>query len=231
MVRYNLCMGYYGKLEEKELAQKLRAEGLSYGEIQNKVKVSKDTISRWCRDIILSPKQTARLIQNKLNGATKGRMIGAKKQQEARIRLSEKLFHKGVSKIGKLSKKERFMAGVGLYIGDGGKGDKRFAFANSDPKTIKFMSQWLTEFYDISPNKMAGQIWIHEDLNEKQARKFWSNLTKIPEERIYKSYIAKNKVNSRKVRKQLHEHGVFSLLYHSSSTQREMLGLMAGILS
>ena len=224
-------MGYHGKLDEKKLAQKLRLRGFSYGEIQKYVKVSKDTLSRWCRDIVLSPKQLERLLQNKLNGATKGRLIGSKRQQRERIERSKKLFNDGVSKIGKLNKRDRLLTGVGLYIGDGGKGDKRFAFANSDPKTIKFMSQWLTEFFGVPPDRMAGQIWIHEDLNEKAARKYWSELIKIPENRIYKSYIAKNKVSSKKIRKQLHEYGIFTLLYLSSATQREILGLMAGILN
>lgn len=224
-------MGYYGKLEEKKIVQKLRLKGLSYSEIQKKVKVSKDTISRWCRDIILSSEQLNRLLQNKLNGATKGRMIGSKKQQAERIKRSQMLFDIGISKVGKLNKRDRLLAGIGLYIGDGGKSDNRFAFSNSDPKTIKFMSKWLTEFFDVLPDKMAGQIWIHDNLNEKEARKYWSELTKIPDSRIYKSYIAKNKKNSRKVRKQLHNHGVFTLLYLSSSIQREILGLMAGMLN
>ncbi|KKP47216.1 MAG: hypothetical protein UR39_C0005G0029 [Candidatus Woesebacteria bacterium GW2011_GWA1_33_30] len=224
-------MGYYGKLEEKKLAQKLRSNGLSYGEIQKRVKVSKDTLSRWCRDVILSPEQINRLVQNKLNGATKGRMIGAKKQQKERIERTKRLFESGKSKIGRLTKRDRFMAGIGLYIGDGGKNDQRFGFANSDPNTIKFMTNWLIEFYDISPNKMAGQIWIHDNLDEKKARKYWSVLTKIPEKRIYKSYIAKNKIGSKKIRKQVHKFGVFTLLYLSTKTQREILGLMAGVLN
>ena len=223
-------MGYYGKLEEKEIVQELRIKGLSYGEIQRQVNVSKDTISRWCKDITLSPEQLDRLLQNKLNGATKGRLIGAKKQQSIRINKTKSLFDIGTKKIGKLTKRDRFIAGIGLYIGDGGKGDKRFAFSNSDPKTIKFMSGWLTEFFGVLPTKMAGQIWIHDNLNEKAARNYWSDLTKIPDNRIYKSYIAKNKAESKKVRKQLHEYGVFTLIYLSSATQREILGLMAGIL-
>ena len=166
-------MGYYRKLKEKELVKKLRYNGLSYGEIQKKVNVSKDTISRWCKDIVLSPKQIDRLLQNKLNGATKGRLIGAKKQQNERIERSKLLFENGLSKVGKPSKRDRFIAGIGLYIGDGGKGDKRFSFSNSDPKTIKFMTEWLTEFFNVSPDKMAGQIWIHDNLNERKARKYW----------------------------------------------------------
>lgn len=42
-------MGYFGKLEEKFLAQKLRKQGLSYKEILQQISVSKDTISRWCK--------------------------------------------------------------------------------------------------------------------------------------------------------------------------------------
>lgn len=224
-------MGYYGKLEEKKIVQKLRLKGLSYGEIQKQVKVSKDTISRWCRNIILSPDQLNKLLQNKLNGATKGRLIGAKKQRVAKIERSKKMFENGLLKVGKLSKRDRFIAGIGLYIGDGGKGDQRFAFANSDPKTIVFMRKWLTDFYNISPNKMAGQIWIHDNLDEKEARKYWSELTKIPNNRIYKSYIAKNKTGSKKIRKQIHKNGVFTILCLSSTVQREILGLMSAILN
>lgn len=223
-------MGYYGKLEEKKVAQKLRSGGLSYGEIQKRVNVSKDTLSRWCRDIILSPEQLERLRNNKKLGADKGRLISAKKQQQLRIMRTKELFQTGIKRLGKLSKRDRFIAGIGLYIGDGGKNDQRFGFANSDPKTIKFMAQWLNEFFDVPFEKMAGQIWIHDNLNEQEARKYWSRLTKIPESRIYKSYIAKNKPDSNKIRKQLHQFGVFTLFYLSVKTQREILGLMAGVL-
>ena len=47
-------MGYFGKLKEKLKAQELRRNGFSYSEILLQVSVSKDTISRWCRDIVLS---------------------------------------------------------------------------------------------------------------------------------------------------------------------------------
>ena len=85
-------MGYYGKLEEKKLAQFYRSKGESYGEIQKKIKVSKDTLSRWCRDIILSPEQLERLRDNKRLGADKGRLISAKNQQQLRIARTKELF-------------------------------------------------------------------------------------------------------------------------------------------
>lgn len=74
-------MGYAGKLEEKRLALKLRRRDHSYSEIQKQVRVSKDTLSRWCRELILSPKQMEKFLKRRLKGAEKGRIIGAKKQQ------------------------------------------------------------------------------------------------------------------------------------------------------
>ena len=102
-------MGYYGKLEEKAKAQKLRSKGYSYGEIQKQINISKDTVSRWCRDIVLSSQQSAKLIQNRLNGATKGRIKGAKIQQDRRIEQTKVLFNTGVKKVSKLTRRDRFL--------------------------------------------------------------------------------------------------------------------------
>ncbi|MBL7150642.1 hypothetical protein ISS86_01785 [Candidatus Microgenomates bacterium] len=223
-------MGYAGKLEEKRLALKLRGKGLSYSEIREKVPVSKDTLSRWCRDVILTLAQMERLRQKKLKGAEKGRFIGAKRQQQARIRRTKKLLEKGKKEIGLFSKRDRFIAGVGLYLGDGLKGDKGVGFSNSNPKIIKFMMRWLREFCQIPEEKLSGSIWIHENLNELKARKFWSKLTGIPLRQFRKSYIAKNKTKSRKIRKNLHQYGVFAVRVSNAAVQRKILGWIAGIL-
>ena len=57
-------MGYYGKLDLKQEVLSLRRQGLSYREITKKVRVSKDSVSRWCKDINLTIEQRITL-QNK----------------------------------------------------------------------------------------------------------------------------------------------------------------------
>ena len=59
-------MGYAGKLREKRLAIKLRKQGYSYKEILEQVHVSKSTISLWCRDVIMSPKQLEKLREKRI---------------------------------------------------------------------------------------------------------------------------------------------------------------------
>ena len=224
-------MGYSGKLREKETAVKLRKMGLSYREIQEKVQVSKDTLSRWCRDVVLTKNQTNRLLQLKKNGSEKGRIMGVKKNQQKRIDEINNLLKLGQEEIGRLSKRERFLIGVALYAAEGTKVDKQVTFSNSDPKLIKFMSDWFREFCPISRNKLCGRLWIHENRSEQNAKEFWSKLCQIPISQFYKSYIAENKTKSKKIRKKLHEYGVFGITFSNAKTHRRIMGWVSGITS
>ena len=223
-------MGYYGKYEEKLEAIRLRKKGWSYNRIRQKLDVSKSSISLWCRDVALTPEQVFRLLKNKLRGSDKGRIISAKKQQQKRIEKTKKLFNLGKTKIGKLSKRDRFIAGVALYAGDGSKGDNGFGFSNSSPNLIKFMIDWVREFYKIPESRIKGSLWIHEGLNETRARKFWAKVMRVPLNQFTKTYLAKNKPESRKIRKNIHQYGVLGIKICDSDLQREIVGLMAGVL-
>jgi len=149
--------------------------------------------------------------------------MGANRQKEARIKNTRELLNKGMKRIGFLSKRDFFIAGAALYLGDGSKGDSEVGFSNANPEIIRFMMSWQT--------RIRGQIWIHDNLDESKAKKFWSKVTGIPQSQFRKSYIAKNIEKSKKIRKNIHSYGVFSIRISSSSTQqREIKGLMKGIL-
>lgn len=137
--------------------------------------------------------------------------------------------HQGQKEVGKLSKRDRFLIGVALYSAEGTKTDKQVVFSNSDPKLIKFMSDWFREFCNIDESKIRGRLWIHENRNEEKARFFWSKLCNIPINQFHKSYIAENKINSKKIRKNIHEYGVFGISFSNAKTHRKIMGWIAGI--
>ncbi len=222
-------MGYSGFLEKKIKAQKLRAKGLSYSEIQKFISVPKSTLSGWCRDIFLSEKQLNRLLKNKLKGSEKGRIIGAKRLQEKRLSQIKEMLIEGKNDIGRLSKRDKFIAGVALYAAEGTKKDKACCFANSDPNLIKFMTGWFRRFCKVHEEKLRGAIWLHKGLNEKMAKKYWSNLTKIPILQFHKTYIAENKTKSKKIRKNIHQYGVFSIRFSDAKIHRKIMGWIAGL--
>ena len=56
----------------KNTAIRLRKEGLSFSEIKEKIPVSKSTLSKWFKEIKLSPAQRLRLKQKRIEAAKKG---------------------------------------------------------------------------------------------------------------------------------------------------------------
>lgn len=165
-------MGYCGKLEDKIKAQELRKNGLSCGEILQQISVSKDTISKWCRDIILSEEQKKRLLENKLFGQRKGSQVAADNKRQARILRTRTIFQEANKEIGNITKRDRFIVGITLFAGEGNKRDGKVGFANSDPKIIKFTMNWFKESCAVPLPRFRGTIWIHEGLDADEAKKY-----------------------------------------------------------
>lgn len=222
-------MGYFGKLEDKFKAQELRRQGLSYKEILQKVDVSKSTISEWCKDIELTEKQKLRLLNNKKFGQRKGSLVAADNKRLARIARTEEIRRIAKKELGKLTMRDKLLAGIALYAAEGSKTDGKGGFANSDSYLIKFMSEWLTQFANVHKDRLRGAIWLHEGLNEKKAKKFWSELTGIPLQQFTKTYVAKVKTDSRKIRKNIHQYGVFAIRFSDSTIHRKIMGWIYAI--
>ncbi|MBI2196107.1 hypothetical protein HYU45_00660 [Candidatus Daviesbacteria bacterium] len=223
-------MGYFGKLEEKLEAQELRRKGLSYGEIMLQISVSKDTVSRWCRDIVLTEVQKKRLLENKIYGQRKGSQVAAENKRQKRLLRTKEIFEKSKIELGEVNKRDRFLAGIAFYAGEGNKADGDGGLANSDPKIIKFMIKWFKEFCEVPMSRFRGAIWIHEGLDAEKAKKYWSTLTEIPQDQFHKTYIAKNKIDSKKIRKNIHEYGVFAIKFSDSDKQRKIMGWISALM-
>jgi hypothetical protein len=224
-------MGYFGRIEDRQHAQELRRKGLSYKEILKTIHVAKSTISEWCKDIELTDKQKRRLLNKKEYGQRKGSLIAAENKRNARVERTEIIRKLAKRDIGKLSDRDRFMTGIALYAAEGNKADGNAGFANSDPYLIRFMMIWFTKSAKVPMNRMRGAIWLHEGLSEEFAKKFWSDLTKIPQNQFHKTYIAKVKNESKKVRKNIHRHGVFTIRFSDSAIHRKIMGWIYAMFS
>lgn len=220
-------MGYAGKLKEKYQAITLRKKGYSYSEILKRIDVSKDTISRWCRDIQLTKSQKLRLYKKKYSGGLRGCIIGAKKKQKERERLTSELIERGKKEIGRLSKRDKFIAGIAMYFAEGDKTDGDIGFSNSDPRAVKFMVNWLDRVCRIPPTKLRASLYLHDNLDETKAKKFWSILTEIPLEQFTKSYIVKD--NPQRLRKVKHIYGVLKIRIGNVELHRKIMGWIKGV--
>lgn len=222
-------MGYYGRLDLKQKARKMRGQGKSYLEIMRTLGLPKSTVSDWCRNVPLSKDQLLALYKSKISGGLKGSIIAAKKKQLFRLQETKRLYLDAMKSIGKLTKKERFVAGIAFYAAEGTKSDKGCAFANSNPEIIRFMVRWFKEFGKVPKDKFRAAIWLHEGLSEIKAKQYWSKATGIPIVHFYKTYIAQDKKDSKKIRKNIHQFGVFTFYVSDVILIRTIKGWVDGI--
>jgi len=220
-------MGYAGKLKLRLKAREFRKKGLSIKEIQKRLGVSRSSVSLWVRDIKLSKKQFEKLYLNKRTGALKGSVVAAMNKVKKREELTQKLMKEGMKEVGRLSKRDKFVIGIAMYFAEGDKTDKHVGFSNSNPQSVKFMMDWLREFCKVPETRFRGSLYLHDNLNEKKAKQFWSKLTKIPLSQFTKTYIVKN--NPRRLKKTKHPYGIFRVRISNANLHRKIMGWISGI--
>ena len=220
-------MGYAGKLKLKQEAIKLRENGFSVKTIQRKLQVSMSSVSLWVRDVKLTQEQIRKLYLSKRTGALRGCIVAAmnktKKREESTIRLVEE----GKKEVGNVSRRDRFIAGVLMYFSEGSKTGHSVVFSNSDYRAIEFMAGWFREFCNVPEEKFRCYLYIHDNLDEANAKKFWSRIMKLPLTQFKKSYIVKN--NPKRFRKAKNINGVLRISISDVNLHRKIMGWIEGI--
>ena len=219
-------MGYRGKIEQQNRARDLRAEGWPYNDIAAELGVSKSSVSLWCRDV--EPDEAAWAAR-----ASANRNFGARNRTPNRLQLAkaaeiETCRALAASLIGELSSRDRFVAGIALYAGEGAKTEGAVKFANSDPRMIRFFVSWLLEFFEIDEARLRLRLYLHEGLDLDEAERFWSAVTGIPNSQFVKPYRA---VPDSSIRRTKHPMGCPSVVYNCARTLRTILGLQEALLS
>ena len=174
------------KVIEKNIARKLRQEGLSLNEIREKTGFTKSSISLWVRNIKLSKKHKNELSKRGIRKET------IEKRRISRITNTNNrrqvIIDNAIKDIKKISKKELWLIGIALYWGEGTKTLRSgLQFSNSDPYMIKVMMEFFKINCEVPIEKFRGHIHLHPHLNEKKAKKYWSTISGIPLNQFYKT--------------------------------------------
>ncbi|MET8585055.1 hypothetical protein ABZX39_29865 [Streptomyces collinus] len=185
----------------RERARELRLQGWTYDRIQAALGCSKSSISLWVRDL---PKPERKRTPEEAAA------IGRKGWEEKlRIRDGERRQTKEEAKqaIGKLSARELFLVGVGLYWAEGAK-DKPYArresvtFVNSDPGMIEVYLAWL-DLLGVQRERVRYHVMIHENADVAGAERYWADLVGADATAFNKTTLKKH--NPRTVRKNVGE--------------------------
>ena len=169
----------------KTKAITLRKSGLSYGEIKNKLNISKSTLSYWLKDVPLTEEQRKRLYTANVLLLSRG----TQSQKERRLREVSKIIEDAKKEISKSISLESYrLFGAALYWAEGNKTNS-FGITNSDPYLILFMVKWFEKIFEVRPNTLRAWLNIYPQQNDLEIKKFWSQLTGIPVENFGKSFV------------------------------------------
>lgn len=88
----------------------------------------------------------------------------------------------------KIKINEEIIAILGFFLGDGlrsskGASSRTLSFTNSEPETVKWAIK-LFKLFKIPERKLRATVSVRGKQSKNTIRKFWSRVTKIPEEQI-----------------------------------------------
>lgn len=214
-------------------ARDLRKAGWSLGEISAKMKIPKNTVSGWVRDIRLTQKQNERIKEKIMASGAIGRPLAAKllhvKMENWKHGIREKVKHFARfpaqnSEMGKL------ICGL-LYLCEGAKypSSRYLYFGNSNPKIIYFFITLLRKYYNVDEKKLRFDICYRWDQDYEKLKKYWSKLTAIPKSKCLHSKPDK-RTKGKKTLKEDYK-GVCRIVYYSTDLQFELLSIGEAIVN
>ncbi|MER6088419.1 helix-turn-helix domain-containing protein [Streptomyces bluensis] len=172
-------------------ARELRLQGWTYDQIQVELGCSKSSISLWVRDL---PRPERRKRTREEASAI------AKRGWEAKLRLREEERQQtrqlAADAVGRLTDRELFLVGVGLYWAEGAKRKpysrrERVTFVNSDPDMVTVFLAWLN-LLRVNPETLRFAVQIHETADIAAAEHFWADHVGIETAKLLKTTLKKH---------------------------------------
>ncbi|MEU1311499.1 hypothetical protein ABZ419_21760 [Streptomyces cinnamoneus] len=216
----------HAKTEMQTRARELRLAGKTYDEIVAELGVAKSSVSLWVRDLP-KPQKTA----EQMHEMREARWVPHRRAMAIK-RIDMKL--DAAHEIGKMTDRELFLVGVGLYWSEGSKSkphrlSERVTFINSDPGMIQVYLAWLS-LLGVRPERIQYRVMIHENADAARSERFWADVAGVDVATLKKTTLKKH--NPATVRKNVGEsyHGCLVVdVLKSADLYRRVEGWWYGI--
>lgn len=222
------------KLFLKPKAINLRKRGYSLSDIAGRLKIGESTASLWCRGIALTLDQE-KALEVRTNRKLQKFFTLVAEQKKIREKQKERLIRYSQRKVGKLSERDRFIAGVALYWAEGFKheAEKRIGFCNSEPEMMKFEIEFLEKCFGVLKSELSPRLTLNEAFKDRteQIQNYWAEYLEIPPEQFTRPFY--QKVKQIKVYNDSNNyHGVLRIhVRKSSGLMTQMRGSILGLKS
>lgn len=200
----------------KDEAIYLRKSGESLREIAKHLKIAKSSASLLLRNVQISESAGKVLLEKRLNSLTKATSVLYNNRELLQRQLKQKANEIVSHAIYDKNTKIIFLSL--LFWTEGAKKTSDLRFTNSDGRMVSLFLSLLRETFILDEHKLHVTLHLHEYHNEEKAKRFWSELTKIPTDQFHKTYIKPHTgVNKREGYK-----GCVTVYYYNSAVARTL---------
>lgn len=168
---------------DKQKAVAMRHNGWSYGDISQQLGVPKGTLSVWLRGIPYSPNLAVK------QRIKKGQEVYGIQRHKERVIETQNLKIQGQLEVGTISRRDLWMLGIGLWLGEGSKTLEQIRLVNSDPIIIRLFIRWLKEICELENNNITLAMHLYPDSVEADCQSYWSKVTGLPSTQFRKTQI------------------------------------------
>jgi len=162
--------------------------------ISYKLGLAKSTLSCWLKEIPYKPNEKV-LKRIQLAPAKSAEIIHNRK-----VANISKIKNLAKKELGEITKRDLWLLGIGLYLGEGSKLYENIRIINSDPEIIKISLKWFKEVCELKNENFKPSIHLYPDNDIKKTLDYWSKITCIPIKQFGKTQIERriNKSNKKK---------------------------------
>jgi hypothetical protein len=175
------------KTSERDMARKLRSEGLSVRQIETRLGVARSSVSHWVRDVELSEEQRAAL-------ALRVRFSPAREEVNRRKGAKFRALRSEYQRRGRAKAAEGdpvFVAGCMLYWAEGSKARNSAKMSNSDPEVLRFFVTFLRRYFAVPDELFSVYCNLFADhvARQREIEQFWLETLQLPQSCLRKSIV------------------------------------------
>jgi hypothetical protein len=130
-----------------------------------------------------------------------------------------------------LSKRELFVAGVALYMGEGDKTNPSVIVTNSDVRVLKLWVRFLGQVCGVPAAKLKGHIDCYADLDYSSVLDYWSQQLGIPAANFERPTLKRGRVANGNSDGRRTTRGTAHVKFHDAKLKSQMLKWIDEIMS
>lgn len=205
------------KTAERDMARKLRREGLSMREIERRLGVARSTVSLWVREIELTDHQREELHARGLSARSHARRIYYRARRRVYQEEGRALARRG---------EPLHAAGCMLFWAEGSRRRNVAQFTNSDPTMMAFFIGFLRRYFEV-PNdgiSLVCNLFSDHEERQRQIEDFWLATLDLPRSCLTKTMVNRYSRYSKRTRMNKLPYGTCRLTVNRTHVVQHLYG-------